>query len=128
MVRRRRGAAAIEFALTTTALLFLMFAIVDWGWLLFEDANVETAVASAARTGALSSTPTATATAAVQSQLRSYGIDPSGATIHASVSGVSPYRQLDVAVEVPYVPPVPLAGLPVPPSIHSTATAHLEAQ
>jgi len=46
--RRERGAAAVEFALVLPLLLIMLFAIIDFGWVL----NQQMSVTAAAREGA----------------------------------------------------------------------------
>lgn len=126
--RKRNGAAAIEFALVAVVFLFLVFAIIDWSWVLFDQVNVENAASAAARAGALSDTPATTARSVAASRLSSYGLDPTTAEITTLIRGTAPYAQLDVTIHVPYSAPVPWAALPVPNAVLATSTAHLEVQ
>jgi Flp pilus assembly protein TadG len=50
--KTQRGSSAVEFALVLPLLLFVVFAIVDFGWLFFTDAQVTNAARQGARTGA----------------------------------------------------------------------------
>lgn len=126
--RARRGAAAIEFALTSVVYFLLMFAVVDWGWVLFDQVNVENATAAAARAGGVSDTPVETAAAVAAEKLASFGIDPATATVETQVWGVAPYQQIDVTITAPYTAPVPWLGLPMPDTVAATSTAHVEVQ
>lgn len=128
---RRRGAAAIEFALTSIAFFLMLFIIIDYGWLFLRRANIQDAVFRGARAGsvvATSSNPAATATAEVQNQLTAHGIDPGDVAISAAVSGTTPTQVITVSADMPYVPPVNFSVLPVPDRIGATMSMHLEVQ
>lgn len=127
----RRGAAAIEFALTSIVFFLLLFIIVDYGWLFLRRANIQDSVFRGARAGSvvsLSANPAATATAEVQNQLAAHGIDPGDVAITAAVSGSSPTQVLTVSADMDYVPPVHFTVLPVPDRIGATMSIHLEVQ
>lgn len=47
--RRQGGIASVEFALVATLLLYLMFAVVQFGWLLNNYAKIDSATGAAAR-------------------------------------------------------------------------------
>lgn len=128
---RRRGAAAIEFALTSIAFFLLLFIIIDYGWLFLRRANIQDAVFRGARAGsvvATSADPVGTATAEVQNQLVAHGIDPADVAITAAVGGSTPTQVLTVSADMPYVPPVNFSVLPVPDRIGATMSMHLEVQ
>lgn len=52
-MRRRRGANAIEFALTLPVFITVMFASVEYGWYFFEKAVVVEATRMGCRTGSV---------------------------------------------------------------------------
>jgi Flp pilus assembly protein TadG len=128
---RRRGGAAIEFALILPVLVTLLFGIIEYGWVFLQQANVVAAVREGVRLGvtyATDDTPAAddAATARVTSVLNQYGFDASTATISAAYSGASPNMTLTVTAVVPYQP---LIGfLYVPANLTGSMTMLLEQQ
>jgi Flp pilus assembly protein TadG len=50
--RSEKGASAVEFALVLPILLFVVFAIIDFGWLFYVDIQVTNAARDGARWGA----------------------------------------------------------------------------
>lgn len=130
-MRLRKGAAAIEFALTLTFFTFLMFGVVDWGWMFFQRANLSDAVLEGCRQGVAMSQasgpgPAATARRVVISTMRSYGLDPALATITSVTSGSTPREVLVVNVRMPFNAPVGL--LPTPTELESEMSMYLELQ
>lgn len=129
--RRRRGGAAIEFALVLPVLLALIFGIIEYGWIFFQQANILSAAREGARLGVTvaqdaSPNPGATAVTRVQSVLATYGIDAASATITATQSGAAPQETLTVQIAVPYTP---LIGLvPTPANLSAQMTMLLELQ
>lgn len=129
--RRRRGGAAIEFALVLPVLLALVFGIIEYGWVFFQQANVLSAAREGARLGVTvdqgsSPDPASTAVTRAQAVLNEYGMDGAGATITASYAGTTPQETLTVNVQIPYDP---LIGfVPTPPSLQAEMTMLLELQ
>jgi Flp pilus assembly protein TadG len=129
--RERRGAAAIEFAMVLPVLLALLFGIIEYGWIFFQQSNILAAAREGARYGvtfeqAGSPTPTSAAQARVATVLDSYGISSGTATITATQSGSTPSEVLTVQVVVPYTP---LIGLvPTPDNLTGQMTMLLELQ
>ncbi|MBC9732260.1 TadE/TadG family type IV pilus assembly protein [Nocardioides marmotae] len=80
--RRRdgRGAAAVEFALVVPLLLFLVFGIIDFGWMLMKANLVNNAARDAARVASLSGTYEQV-DQTVDSGLAAAGISPSDVTV-----------------------------------------------
>jgi Flp pilus assembly protein TadG len=129
--RNRRGAAAIEFAMVLPVLIALLFGIIEYGWIFFQQSNILAAAREGARYGVTfeqggSPTPTSAAQTRVSSVLTSYGIDSASATVSATQSGSSPSEVLTVQIVVPYDP---LIGLvPTPDNLTGTMTMLLELQ
>ena len=129
--RSRRGASAIEFALTASALFVFLFGIMDWGWFFFRRSEFMDAVLDATRRAVtLSQTGSPTPVSAAQTYARdnlvAYGLDAAALTITASYSGTSPSRVLVVSASMPYTP---LIGLwPAPDTINAQMSMYLELQ
>lgn len=132
-VRSRRGGAAIEFALVLFPLLILVFGIIEYGWVFFQQANVLSAAREGARLGVTvdqtsSPTPGSTAETRARAVLTQYGMDGAGAAIVTTQSGASPQETLTVDVTVPYTPLVGFIGVATPASLHAQMTMLLELQ
>lgn len=52
-MRRRRGAAALEFALLLPPFLALLFGVIDFGWYFFQRSSLDSAVTLGCRAGSL---------------------------------------------------------------------------
>jgi Flp pilus assembly protein TadG len=137
MVRRRlqerRGAAAIEFALCLPIFLAILFGILEYGWIFYEQANVIAAVRSGVRFGVTQDPDTDVnyldeSETTVRTSLAGLGIrasDLASATITATVSpSTSATNLLTVDCKVPYTPVVGL--VPVPTRISYTMTMLME--
>lgn len=129
---RRRGAAAIEFALVGTAFFLMLFGIMDWGWLFFRRSQFMDAVLDGTRRAVtrsqtdVSLPPVDAAIEYTEANLTAYGIDPNLTTIEASYQGVSPSEVLIVTAWMPYEP---LIGIwPTPDTINAQMSMYLEIQ
>lgn len=129
--RRQRGVAAVEMAVVLTLLCTLLFGIMEFGWVFYQQSNVTAAVREGVRVGVTVSpaaSPDAAATAvnrttAVLSQLH---VDLAGASINANYAGTVPARTLTVTARVPYKK---LIGfVPAPSSLGYSMTMMLELQ
>jgi Flp pilus assembly protein TadG len=131
---RRRGAAAVEFALTAPILIVLLGFLLDWG-LWFEAQGAAAAAArECARTGAAAEAevdPVAPAeargTAALGAEAGLVQAATRGArpTVRATLSGSAPAALLTCTVSLPYRPPVGLVGGPVAPPVAAQAAVTL---
>lgn len=130
---RRRGAAAIEFALCFPIFIAILFGILEYGWIFYQQANVIAAVRSGVRFGVTQDPDTQTsyladAESTVRTSLAGLGIRPADladADIIASVSpSASATNLLSVACTVPYTPVVGL--IPTPTQISYTMTMLME--
>ncbi len=127
---RRRGGAAIEFALVLPVLLSLLFGIIEYGWIFLQQSNLVTAVREGARLGvtyAQDDTPDPATAAAdrVADVLTSYGM--TGATVTTAYVGTSPDETLTVSVTMPYTPLIGWKGI-VPDNLSASMTMLLEIQ
>jgi len=98
--RRDRGAAAVEFAIVLTVLLLIIFAIIDFGRLLF----VSQAVKSASREGARA------AVVATGTQQRVYESALSSGGSAAGMAGATPPNAPAVTATVGAGLPITLTG------------------
>lgn len=127
---RRRGAAAVEFALVTPLLTIITMGIVEYSWCYTQRAWELTAARSAVRAAVREDVdPVATAEAHAWLALREHGIDcaviPSpGCRIEAERTTVGSYEILSLEIEVPYTPIATM--VPAPSSIEVSFAMMLE--
>lgn len=127
----RAGGAAIEFALVLPVFLALLSGIVDFGWVFFQQTNLQAAVREGARMGAMTATtgtpdPRAVATLRVGAALTEYSLNIDGGKVTAVYAGSSPNLLLSVSATVPFRP---LIGLtPTPETLNSSLTMLVEQQ
>lgn len=127
---RRRGGAAIEFALVLPVLLAILCGIIEYGWMFLQQSNLTAAVREGARLGVTygaDETPDAASVAEdrVTEVLTTYGI--TGATVTATYAGASPDETLTVTVVAPYNALIGWRGL-VPDNLSASMTMLLELQ
>ena len=127
----RRGAAAIEFALVLPIMIALAFGIIEYGWVFFQQANLQSAVREGARMGITVATtaspdPVATAITRTNAVLDAYNVPSGGRTINATFNGASPQMLLVVTATVNYSDIVGL--VPAPPTLSAQMSMLLEAQ
>lgn len=132
MVRRlagRRGAAAIEFALVLPILMALVSAVLEYGWLFYQQANLSAAAREGARIGSMTmqaADPGAFAVARVRAAMTTMNLPGSTATVTTAQSGTTPAEILTVTVTMTYTP---LIGLvPTPGTLTSQMSMLLEDQ
>lgn len=131
--RPRRGAAALEFALCFPLFIAILFGILEFGWVFYEQANVIAAVRSGVRMG-VTQDPTANpayltdAEETVRNALAGLGIRPSdltNATITATTSpSASATEMLTVSCQIPYTPVVGM--IPTPSTVSYSMTMLME--
>lgn len=112
---RRRGAAAVEFALVLPVLLALIFGLIDWGWFLFYRVTYTMAAQRGVRLAAgapMSRDPVALAEQEARAWLLAYGADPTGADIHAELVGSGADEEIQVTVSRTYEPLIGLVPTP----------------
>lgn len=132
MTSSRRGAAAVEFALTMPVLLVMIFGVLDLSWYI----RGATAVVNATREGlrmgvtvAQEDGPDAMADEQIQAVLLGYGIDCEGAyacEIEVTSTQVDGLDALTANASISFLP---LVGLtPAPELVRATLTMALEDQ
>lgn len=115
--RARRGASAIEFALTMPAFVLLLALFTDYGWLFFQQANLDNAVHRGCRTGAvtdpLRESPEDAARASIAADLTLFGVRCDGGCVtRIETRGAHPSISMFCAIDAPYEPLFGLAATP----------------
>jgi len=117
----RRGANAIEFALTLPIFVAIVMAIFEFGWMFFMRSTIIQAVRDGCRAGAVIPHgdvpgPEEVATARMTDFLAGYNIDCRGDTERCGVdiesTGESPFETMDCTLNVTYEPLVGLTPHP----------------
>lgn len=130
MLRPRRGAAAVEFALTLPIVLVVATAILDYSWFLNRSADVLTAVREGARHGATieqDDDPVGEAIARTTASLANYGVEcGGGCEVNAELRELDGLATIYVEARVAYEPMVGL--VPTPENMGATLTMALEDQ
>ncbi len=124
----RRGAEAIEFALTLPWLLLLMSAIMDFSWFFFTTWCLSASLREGARIGSVTTAnrdPASIATREATARGADFGLVWSSAPT-AVVVGDAPQRRLELSAQVDVAK---LIGLvPLPPIASETVVIRLEDQ
>lgn len=124
---RRRGNAAVEFALAGMLLLVLLMGLMEWGWTLYHWFGLQRASQAGARLAAVTDTasdPELSARAAVEAALRQWGIDPTDVRVDTRLSGETGARV--VTVEVTLEEAALIGLLPTPDRSVALASQHYE--
>ena len=132
MFGSRRGASAVEFALTLPIVVALTAITVEWGWVLSQQAWIHAAARDAARfTVELDPEDVnieSQAIVSAQEWLATYQFDCAAVTCDVR-SQVAPIRGRDALTVVMDVEYQPVFGLiPVPTSLHGESTYVLKFQ
>jgi Flp pilus assembly protein TadG len=128
---RRRGAAAVEFALTAPLLLLILSAVLDYGWYLSRLTSVLQAVREGTRIGSRTdqaSGPEAAAVAATEATLTTLGVPCETVTcdVTATMGVLADMDTITVEAEVEFLP---LMGIvPTPPTVKSHMLMAMEDQ
>ncbi len=132
MLHSRRGASAVEFALTLPIVVVLAAITVEWGWVLSQQAWIHAAARDSTRFAVeLDPNDFDVPQQAIQSAgewLAGYQFDCANVLcdINAGVSDVRGRDALTVSVDIEYQP---IFGLiPVPESLHGESTYLLKYQ
>ena len=130
----RRGATAIEFALLLPVFCAILFGVMEYAWVFYQQSNVVAATRDALRVAVtLPKTndpePAIAAFDEVRAKLTSFGYSPDqldAATITPAYNGSTPDETLTVTVSMPYQPIIGLVATPT--SINCNMTMRLELQ
>ncbi len=129
--QKRRGANAIEFALTFPVLVLMLAAMVDYGWYFGQRQWVLGAVREASRAGALASQDddaVALATTRANAMLTQAGLNPSNATVEVGFTGDPPNVMIEVEVSHPFTPLMGTLSILGPVAYPDTLNARLVAR
>jgi len=133
-MRLRRGASALEFALTLPIVMAVLAGILEYGWYLFQLSNVVHALRDGTRIGVTvpldeEESPSARAETHARAVLDGLGVpctDGGGCTVSAVVGPSSDVSTLTMSIEVDYTPIVGL--LPSPSLLQGTFTMMMQEQ
>jgi len=133
-MKYRRGASAIEFALTLPVIVVVLAGILEYGWYLFQLSNVVHALRDGTRIGVTVPRADETGAAAraethARTVLDGLGVpctDGGGCIVTATIAASGDVDTLTMAVEVDYEPIVGL--LPTPSQLHGTFTMMVQEQ
>lgn len=128
--RARRGAAAVELALTAPILLAMAGGVIEWGWYMNQQINVIQAARDGARAGSLIDSavddPAAVAAVRVSELLDGYGIAAADGDITTRVEVSAVGSVVFVEAGVVYVPLLNL--VPTPDRLRAHTTMRLAVQ
>ena len=112
---RERGIVTVEMALCLPIVIFLTFALIEYGWLFVKAHQITNAARQGARVAATPDVTAGEAQAAVDAVMTDGGMSGSGysTSINPGVNG-EPGSSLTVTVSVPYAN-VDLMGIPLIP-------------
>lgn len=128
---RESGAAAVEFALILPVLLSVVFGILEYGWIFYQQFNLASAVRNGLRQGvtisqAASPDPRATASQKAIADLQTMGIAPANVTVTAVYAGSAPTKTMTLTAQMNYQK---LIGfVPTPTRLRYAMTMMLELQ
>jgi Flp pilus assembly protein TadG len=128
---RERGSAAVEFALVFPLFVTILFGILEYGWIFYQQFNLASAVRDGLRQGVTvgqTSTPDPKAFAVQRAlaDLQVVGVSSSNVTLTTQYNGTTPTKTLTLTAVMAYHP---LIGLvPVPAQIKYAMTMMLELQ
>ena len=133
-MKTRRGASALEFALTLPVVMVVLAGILEYGWYLFQLSNVVHALRDGTRIGVTvpltEATPPATrAEQHARDVMNGLGVpceDGAGCTVTAIIRPSDDFDVLQLRIEVDYVPIVGL--LPSPSRLQGSFTMMMQEQ
>jgi Flp pilus assembly protein TadG len=135
MKQLRRGANAIEFAITLPVFVALVLAVFEFGWMFFMRSTVIHAVRDGCRAGAVIPqtdvpSPQSVATNRMSDFLAGYSVDCRTSSdrcgISITTSGESPYQTMDCSLSIAYEPLVGM--IPHPDHLAARSVVMYEVQ
>ncbi|TVQ89252.1 MAG: pilus assembly protein [Deltaproteobacteria bacterium] len=132
--RKRRGANAVEFALTAPVAILILAGIIDFGWFFYLQQGVQTATRDGVRTASVVIDQTqaqGVAQQATMDALTRNGIDNSNATVDTRLIPPPPESDnflIEVTTEVPFQPLFGLAIQQGQLSMNATLAMRIEAR
>lgn len=101
------GAAAVEFALILPVLLSVVFGILEYGWIFYQQFNLASAVRNGLRQGVTisqtaSPNPQETCRQKALADLQTMGISPASVTVTATYAGSTPTRTMTLSASMNY--------------------------
>jgi len=135
MKHTKRGANAIEFALTLPVFVALVLAVFEFGWMFFMRSTVIHAVRDGCRAGAVIPqsdvpSPESVATSRMSDFLAGYAVDcrtdSERCGISITTTGESPYQTMDCSLSIAYEPLVGL--IPHPDQLGGRSVVMYEVQ
>jgi Flp pilus assembly protein TadG len=129
--RRDRGGAAVEFALVLPVLLLVVFGMIEYAWIFYQQSNLASAVRDGLRQGVTVSQtatpdPRTFAQNQAQTDLTNVGISSQVVTLTATYAGASPTKTMTLAAVLTHHK---LIGfVPTPTSLRYSMTMMLEQQ
>ena len=133
--RTRRGANAIEFALTVPLFVLIVTAIMEFGWMFFVRSTVIHAVRDGCRAGAVIPygdvpSPTEVAQQRMTDFLGGYSIDCRGSEercgISVTTAGNTPYETMNCSLDIAYEPLIGM--IPAPDRLGARSVVMFEIQ
>jgi len=121
---RRRGLAAVEFALVAIPLFLLVIGIIDYGLLFLKVQQVTQAARHGARAAVLADATNGTVDAAIDLILSDAGIDTYSVVRNPSdVAGVSGGTTIEIQITVPtnQIALIRTSIVPIPPNLVAAA-------
>ena len=102
---RRRGVSTVEAAIVFPLLVFLTFALIEYGWLFLNAQQMTNAARHCARMAVRPDITSAEVVTAAESMMQQYGLSDSGYSVTitpASIEGVDTGEEISVEISVPY--------------------------
>lgn len=129
--RPQRGAVAVEFALILPVFLAVVFGVIEYGWVFYQQFNLAGAVRDGLRQGVTisqtaSPDPRSTAVSKAQANLTTLGVSLTGVTLTATYSGTSPTKTMTLSGTMTYKKMI--GFVPTPSTLKYAMTMMLEMQ
>lgn len=133
-MKYRRGSSALEFALTLPVVMIVLTGILEYGWYLFQLANVVHALRDGTRIGVTvpledPTPPIERAESHARAVMNGLGVpcdDGDGCNVTAVITPGDDFDVLNLSIEVDYTPIVGL--LPAPSQLRGSFTMMMQEQ